>query len=184
MNLLDLLPELLTAICNLDPIACQRLWIYLHDRGEIKPDGWARELAITETIDGTTATLLFGQLHSVDDLPAVKNGGGRFWYHRGKLHRDGSPAIEQDTFSWMWIIHDRDISGQYWYENSTGNYTEFWFQHGELARDDGHLELICWGTDYLIHVPGMTAQVNIYHSSVTINFNRINYDTLRADYMI
>ncbi len=152
MNLLDLLPEILAAICNLDAVACQRLWIYLHNRGEIRPDP-SQLLVTTETDNENswddddaiiTQTTLFGQLHSVDDVPAISFGDTRAWYHRGVLHRVGGPAlqIKNACCDVPTDVGGSELIGFEWIYDPTMNDTELsvWFQHGKLAANaDGNV---------------------------------------------
>lgn len=63
---------------------------------------------------GYRYTTVDGELHSVDDAPAmVYPDGTQWWYRGGKVHRDGAAAI-------LWH-----------------NGVEEWFQDGKRHRDDG-----------------------------------------------
>ncbi len=143
MNLLDLLPELLTAICNLDPIACQRLWIYLPDCGEIRPDGWAEQFTEVSSVNRgdftETTTKLFWMIHSVNDLPAITCGQHKVWYHRGDIHRDGGPALQfcESELNELAIYMNPST---FEYDLADSSTIRIWLQHGELAANsDGHV---------------------------------------------
>ena len=59
---------------------------------------------------------LDGELHSVDDHPAVRfDSGESYWYKHGKRHRDGDQPA--------WIKDDGKI--------------QLWFQDGDLHRENG-----------------------------------------------
>lgn len=49
-----------------------------------------------------------GRLHSVDDQPCVTyTNGTLWWYHEGKLHRDGGPAVIWANGVEEWWQNDR-----------------------------------------------------------------------------
>ncbi len=138
MSLFDILPnEIITAICELDPVACQLLWIYMPNRREIKSSrDWAAVFAITEIIDNVIMTRLYGDLQSIDDYPAIQSAHANGWFHRGLIHRDGGPAIVLHHTSYSCMMPNNLVESMSWGSFEHRNPASFWLQHGEFARVD------------------------------------------------
>lgn len=80
-----------------------------------KPETYSFELEEGHKFSGIRDERGRGELHSLDDLPAVVyKDGTKWWYKNGKVHRDGDlPAV-------MWH-----------------NGVQEWFQNGRRHRDNG-----------------------------------------------
>lgn len=70
------------------------------------------------TKEGHVFSGIDGQMHSVDDAPAVIYADGtKWWYKNNQVHRDGGPAV-------VW-----------------GNGVEEWWQNGMRHRTDGPAQI-------------------------------------------
>jgi hypothetical protein len=71
-----------------------------------------------------------------DAYPAVvlESVSTRKWFHRGKLHRVGAPAVVIAHAPWC-TARARSRNCEYC-RNGT-NYAEYWYRNGLLHRDDG-----------------------------------------------
>lgn len=80
-----------------------------------KPETYSFELAEGHKFSGVRDEHGHGELHSLEDQPAVVyKDGTKWWYKNGKVHRDGDlPAV-------MWH-----------------NGVQEWFQNGRRHRDNG-----------------------------------------------
>lgn len=97
------------------------------------------------TKEGHTFHQHNGQLHSEADAPAVVYADGtQWWYHEGKVHRDGAPAI---IFAngveewWQYNVRHRDGAPAVIFPATTAVAPEFrgvkqWWTQGKLVRED------------------------------------------------
>ncbi len=178
--LLELPPEILSAIAGLDPHVCRRLWKYLPEPRRIRPGlDWARPFVTTTVYYNVTKTTLFGVLHSVDDLPAITTKWATAWYNRGVLHRIGGPAITFKNIDWVWDMRsgENKVQGIQWSFSDEGLRTgdpypaSFWFQNGELARDG--MTILAIDIEFM-QFPGMAVLcVDVVNSRVEITFDEI-----------
>lgn len=82
---------------------------------------------------------MFGQLHSINDLPAIvfAKNGEMYWYKYDKRHRDNDlPAIIYADGSKYWYEHDElhrdnDLPAVIY-----ANGLKFWYQNGEQYRNN------------------------------------------------
>lgn len=99
------------------------------------PDAMA--LFIVRAADGESSrtTLPNGQIHSVNDQPALIFKDHSMWYKNGNRHRDVLPAIIWSNGMQVWYQNDEphrdgDLPAVI---GNTGS--QFWYQHGELHRE-------------------------------------------------
>ncbi len=82
---------------------------------------------------------LYGQLHSLGDMPAARTSTGAMaWYRHGKVHRgNGRAAMVDDrgTFGWYQygLLHRDDDLPALEFHNGDN----MWFQYGWLDREFG-----------------------------------------------
>ncbi len=131
-------PEIIIAICEFDPVTCQRLWKYLPDRGEIRSSrDWAAVFATTEIIDNVIMTRLYGEFQSICDRPAITSARAAGWYHRGELHREGGPAIIIHDAQHSWYVPNINVEYLLWVTvYGPWRPASFWFLRGKLDRSD------------------------------------------------
>lgn len=112
--------------------------------------------------DGEKQSLLFGELHSVYDKPAISTYDEKLWYYNGRLHRDNDkPASVTQYGDLAWFKHgklhrENDLpavihceSTQQWHYNGLlhrendqpaiimpNNGHKWWYYHGCLHREN------------------------------------------------
>lgn len=111
-------------------------------------------------------TMILGQLHSINDQPAMVTEDETRWYHLGKIHRVGmgSNAILSEDYAVstprvkIWYRHglihrDNDLPAV------CGTVAKYWFQHGLCHRDNDQPAKITanskqWYTHGMLHREG------------------------------
>ncbi len=171
--MLDLLPiELLSAIAEIHPVTCLRMWMYNEQFAKHFAENTASFVPLFHR-----GNKLLGLLHSLNDKPVCHNDRLQ-WYHLGQLHRDGDlpayivlgdmpleiaeeigatgimPALDQYT-GWEIAWYNR---GQYHRDGDKPALIirfareSHWYQHGRLHRAVGPAVTIAnYGKKWLVY---------------------------------
>lgn len=81
-------------------------------------------------------TWLGFHLHSFRDEPALTYGSNKYWYHHGKIHRDGDrPAIERECGDLYWYQHGQLHRNGDQPAFISNFYSKLWARRGRLHRE-------------------------------------------------
>ena len=119
---------------------------------------------------------LYGQKHRIDKPAVVVDGDKEEWCIKGKLHRDGGPAVtewfEDGSYLKMWfqngLLHN-DCEPAVLY--SSGK--QSWYWEGKLHRDDGYPAVIKTPNDVEYWVYGIKVEKDSWELKEAIKNARV-----------